>query len=93
MNNIVNLKNAIRSRIEGGHTESIKMPDIETRKAIVHYKAKKRGLNCNLESIEYIAKISNRSPRQIEGHLQKLAFQLKGHREEIDLSLTRNILG
>lgn len=74
------LEDRIRTRLEWGLIADIQMPDIETRIAILRYKAEKKGLILSDEVISYIAKISRRSIRELEGNLNKVKMftELRG---------------
>lgn len=66
------LEERIRTRLEWGLVADIHMPDLETRIAILKYKAEQYQLALHPSIIEYIAKISKRSIRELEGNLNKI---------------------
>lgn len=66
------LEERIRTRLEWGLVADIHMPDLETRIAILKYKAEQYKLSLHSSIIEYIAKISKRSIRELEGNLNKI---------------------
>lgn len=66
------LEERIRTRLEWGLVADIHMPDLETRIAILKYKAEQYQLSLHPSIIEYIAKISKRSIRELEGNLNKI---------------------
>lgn len=68
---IMGLEDRIRSRLEWGLIADIQMPDIETRLAILRYKAERLQLRIQEDVITYIARISKRSIRELEGNLNK----------------------
>lgn len=69
---IAGLEERIRTRLEWGLVADIHMPDLETRIAILRYKAEQYKLSLHSSIIEYIAKISKRSIRELEGNLNKI---------------------
>ncbi len=85
---ISGLEERIRTRLEWGLIADIQMPDIETRVAILKYKAERIKLNINQEVITYIARISKRSIRELEGNLNKVKMfsELQGLNITIDLA-------
>ena len=58
---IKGLEDRIRTRLEWGLIADIQMPDIETRVAILRYKAEKRQLKIPDDVVGYISRISKRS--------------------------------
>lgn len=89
---IKGLEDRIRTRLEWGLIADIQMPDIETRMAILRYKAERRSIALPDEVINYIAKISKRSIRELEGNLNKVKMfsELQGF--PINLELTKKVL-
>lgn len=89
---IKGLEDRIRTRLEWGLIADIQMPDIETRMAILRYKAERRSITLPDEVINYIAKISKRSIRELEGNLNKVKMfsELQGF--PINLDLTKRVL-
>jgi len=68
---ILNIEDRNRSRLEWGLIADISMPDLETRVAILRYKAERLGLRLTEDVITYVARISKRSIRELEGNLKK----------------------
>lgn len=66
---IPGLLDRIRTRLEGGVIADIKMPDIENRMAILRYKADSKGIRIPDDALQFIARISKRSIRELEGTL------------------------
>ena len=85
---ISRLEDRIRTRLEWGLIADIQMPDFETRLAILRYKAEKKNLSLSDEVASYIAKISKRSIRELEGNLNKVKMfsDFKGLRVSLDLA-------
>jgi chromosomal replication initiator protein len=89
---ILNLEDRNRSRLEWGLIADISMPDLETRVAILRYKAEKYGVRLNEEVINYIARISKRSIREIEGNLKKIKMFSELQGIQIDIQLAKRVL-
>ena len=68
---IKGLEDRIRTRLEWGLIADIQMPDVETRVAILRYKAEQQQLKLNIDVVDYLSKISKRSIRELEGNLNK----------------------
>jgi chromosomal replication initiator protein len=85
---IKGLEDRIRTRLEWGLIADIQMPDLETRVAILRYKAEKKGIRLPNEVSNYIAKISKRSIRELEGNLNKVKMfsELQGLAISMDLA-------
>ncbi len=81
------LEDRIQTRLEGGLIVSIEIPDLETKMAILRYKSEAMSLNISNEIIQYLASISNRSIRELEGNLNKVRMfsQLQGLSISIDM--------
>ncbi len=89
---ITGLEERIRTRLEWGLIADIQMPDIETRVAILKYKAERKKLNINQEVINYIARISKRSIRELEGNLNKVKMFSELQGLHITLDLAKKVL-
>ena len=81
------LEERIQTRLEGGLMVNIEIPDIETKMAILRYKSEAMSLNISNEIIQYLASISSRSIRELEGNLNKVRMfsQLQGLSISVDL--------
>lgn len=86
------LEDRIRTRLEGGLIADIQMPDIETRVAILRYKAECKGLKIPDEVIKYIARISKRSIRELEGNLNKVKMFSELQGLNVDAELAKKVL-
>ena len=86
------LEDRIRTRLEWGLIADIQMPDMETRVAILRYKAERKSMKLADEVVTYIARISKRSIRELEGNLNKVKMfsELQGF--EITLDLAKRVL-
>jgi chromosomal replication initiator protein len=87
---IQGMEDRIRTRLEWGLIADIKMPDVETRVAILRYKAERHRLGLSNEVVNYLARISKRSIRELEGNLNKLKMlsELQGIPINMDLAKT-----
>ena len=86
------LEDRIRTRLEWGLIADIQMPDIETRVAILKYKAERRGIRLPNDVVSYIARISKRSIRELEGNLNKVKMFSELQGLSINLELTKKVL-
>lgn len=82
------LEDRIRTRLEWGLTVDIQPPDVETRMAILRYKAEKSGVFMPDDVISMISQISKRSVRELEGNLAtvRMLSELRGIPITIDLA-------
>ena len=86
------LEDRIRTRLEWGLIADIQMPDIETRVAILRYKAERRNMRIPEDAIAYIARISKRSIRELEGNLNKVKMYSELQGLEISAELAKRVL-
>lgn len=86
------LEDRIRTRLEWGLIADIQMPDVETRVAILRYKAERKTMNIPDDVINFVARISKRSIRELEGNLNKVKMYTELQGLPITLDLTRKIL-
>lgn len=86
------LEDRIRTRLEWGLIADMQMPDVETRVAILRYKAEKRNLKISDDVISYVARISKRSIRELEGNLNKIKMFSELQGLEITLELAKKVL-
>jgi chromosomal replication initiator protein len=89
---IKGLEDRIRTRLEWGLIADIQMPDMETRVAILRYKAERRGLRIPDDAVGYIARISKRSIRELEGNLNKVKMFSELQGLEINIDLAKRVL-
>ncbi len=86
------LEDRSRTRLERGLIADITMPDIETRIAILRYKAEKYAVRLPDDVVTYIARISKRSIRELEGNLKKIKMFSELQGLPIDFELVKRIL-
>lgn len=89
---IKGLEDRIRTRLEWGLIADIQMPDIETRVAILRYKAERKNVFLPNDVVSYIARISKRSIREVEGNLNKVKMFSELQGLPINLELASRVL-
>lgn len=89
---IKGLEDRIRTRLEWGLIADIQMPDIETRVAILKYKAERKNILLPNDVTAYVARISKRSIRELEGNLNKVKMFSELQGLPIGLELTKRVL-
>jgi len=89
---IHNLEDRSRTRLERGLIVDITMPDLETRIAILRYKAEKMNIRLPEDVVNYIGRISKRSIRELEGNLRKVKMFSELQGLSIDYELVKRIL-
>lgn len=89
---VLGLEDRNRTRLERGLIADITMPDLETRIAILRYKAEKFSIRLPEDVVSYIAKISKRSIRELEGNLKKVKMFSELQGLQVDADLVKKIL-
>lgn len=89
---IKGLEDRIRTRLEWGLIADIQMPELETRMAILRYKAEKKQINIPEEVVNFLAKISKRSIRELEGNLNKVKMFSELQGISINLATAKKVL-
>ncbi|MCB0370478.1 MAG: chromosomal replication initiator protein DnaA, partial [Bdellovibrionales bacterium] len=89
---IIDLEDRNRTRLERGLIADITMPDLETRIAILRYKAEKYNVRMGEDVVNHIARISKRSIRELEGNLKKVKMFSELQGLQIDYDLVKKIL-
>lgn len=88
----IGLEDRSRTRLERGLIADITMPDLETRIAILRYKAEQAHLRISEDVIQYLARISKKSIRELEGNLKKIKMFSELQGLAIDLELAKKVL-
>lgn len=86
------LADRIRTRLEWGLIADIQMPDIETRVAILKYKSERKGIHLPNDVVTYMARISKRSIRELEGNLNKVKMFSELQGLPINMDLVKKVL-
>lgn len=86
------LEDRIRTRLEWGLIADIQMPDIETRVAILKYKAERKAIHLPSDVVNYIGRISKRSIRELEGNLNKIKMFSELQGLPINIELAKRVL-
>ncbi len=89
---IAGLEDRIRTRLEGGLIADIKMPDFETRLSILRSKAESKRLPIDESVLQYIAKVSKRSVRELEGNLNKIEILVSLYNKPVTLESAKQVL-
>ncbi len=89
---IQGLTERIRTRLEWGLIADIQMPDIETRIAILKQKTEIMNLHVPDDVLEFLAKISKKSVRELEGNLNKVKMYTELKALPISLEIAQNFL-
>ena len=84
------LSSRLRSRFEGGLIVRIEPPDLETRVAILKFKAKEANIPDEL--IHLIAEQVNSNVRELEGALKELVVYSKYKKESISKALIEEMM-
>lgn len=89
---VLGLEDRNRTRLERGLIADITMPDLETRIAILRYKAEKFNMRLPEDVVNHIARISKRSIRELEGNLKKVKMFSELQGLSVDHDLVKKIL-
>jgi chromosomal replication initiator protein len=86
------LANRIKSRLNSGLVADIKMPDYETRIAILKAKADLMAINVDDSTFEFIASVPFTNIRELEAALTKVHAYAEIHHCIIDEQLAKQVL-
>ncbi|QZA33025.1 chromosomal replication initiator protein DnaA [Hydrogenibacillus sp. N12] len=89
---IPTLEDRLRSRFEWGLITDIQPPDLETRIAILHRKARAEGLSLDPDVLTYIAAQVSTNIRELEGALIRVIAYASLVRRDIDVPLAEEAL-
>ena len=89
---IKGLESRIRTRLQWGIVADIGMPDLETRINILLCKIEKKNIHVHPQVINFIAKISKLSIRELEGNFNKVKMFSELQGVSISLELAKKVL-
>ncbi len=89
---IRNLDQRIRSRLQSGLVADIKSPDLETRAAILKKKAVQHRVVLDDEVLRYLAKNIRSNVRELEGSLIQLKAYASLTNAPVDLDVAKDVL-
>ncbi|MEL7431796.1 MAG: chromosomal replication initiator protein DnaA [Chlamydiota bacterium] len=89
----LHLSDRMIARMEWGLVANVMVPDLETRVAIVQYKAERKSLNLSNEVAFYIAENIYQNVRQIEGAVNRLSAYAKLLEKDLNVSVVEKVLG
>ena len=89
---INNLQERLISRFESGLTVRIDPPELETRVAILKYKARKSKIDLSDDVAFLVAKKIRSNVRELEGALHRLVASSRFTNREIDIDLAKDTL-
>ncbi len=84
---ITTLEDRLRSRFEWGLQADVQPPDLETRIAILRFKAEVLGASTSDDVVEFIARRAQNNIRELEGALNKVVAHAAMTRQPISLEL------
>lgn len=89
---ITTLEDRLRSRFEWGLLADIQPPDLETRIAILRFKAESQSVKVSNDVMEFVARRAQSNIRELEGALNKVLAHAAMVRQPIDLELATTAL-
>ena len=87
------LEQRLVSRFKSGLTVELERPDFKTRLDILNHKISNDNINISNEIVDYIALQVDTNVRELEGVLISLLAHSTITKSEIDLKLTKSIIG
>lgn len=91
-NQIPNLEERIRTRLDGGLVVDISYPDMETKLAILRYKMNKKNLLLSEKFLLKITSSCGKSVREMEGVLNRIKMMEELHKRTLSSEHIENIL-
>ena len=91
-NDIEGMEERLLSRFKWGLSANLQVPSYQTRKQILQSKMYQNGIELQEEVVEYIAHNITSNIRELEGALISLLAQSSLNRQEVDVSLAKNML-
>jgi len=91
-NAIPELEERLRSRLSGGMTIDVSLPDYETRLAILKTKLQEKNLKLPEDILEYIASNVKKNVRELEGALNSLLIYYKINNTIPNLEIAKKLL-
>lgn len=86
------LDSSLRSRLTAGLIVKLNQPDLETRKKIIRFKAKREGYKFPYEVVDYLAKHIRGDIRQLESSVLGLIARATLLKEPITLQLAKELV-
>lgn len=85
------LEDRIRTRLEWGMIVDIEPPDLETRVAILRYKAERQGIFVPDDVVHLVSQISTKSVRELEGNLNTIRMYSELRGVPITMELAKDV--
>jgi len=89
---IPTLEDRLRSRFEWGLLADVQPPDLETRIAILRFKADAQSAYLSSEVMEFVARRAQSNIRELEGALYKVIAYASMIRQDVSLELAEHAL-
>ncbi len=86
------MDSSLRSRLNAGLLVKLNQPDLETRKKIIRFKARKEGYRFPAEVVDYLAKNLRGDIRQLESAVLGLIARASFLREPVNLQVAKELL-
>jgi chromosomal replication initiator protein DnaA len=89
---LTTLEDRLKSRFEWGLTTDIKLPNLETRKAIIKKKAVDANIELNDEINDYISEKLTSNIRELEGIINRVAAYQELSDDSVSISMIKEII-
>jgi chromosomal replication initiator protein len=83
--NLTHLESRLRSRFEGGLVMDVRLPELETRIAILQMWAHEIGMRLDTSVAEYVASRVQRHLRELQGVFKKMVIQARMSRSPLTI--------